>query len=272
MPIPGTPVSVTSCGSCSRITRVSVPRSSVSSCSRPTSGAPPTRSTPTRARAATRLPDRHRLGLALRLDRRRLAVVDRPLGRPVGGLVDEDRVRRRRCLQARGGVDDVAGGHALAGFRPGTERDQRLSGGDADADVQLLLAERVADRQRGPHRALRVVLVRDGRTEDGHHRVADELLDRPSEPLELRSDAGVVGLEDGANVFRVELLGAGREADEVAEEARDDLPLLACRTFGLEWRGALRAETSPSLALVPAVRAGLHGRRIGRGDVFRLSP
>ncbi len=137
---------------------------------------------------SARLPDRHGLGLALRLHRSCLDEVDRALRCSVGGLVDEDRVRVGRRLQARGRVDDIPGGHALARFGPGTEGDQRLAGGDADADVQLLLAERVADRERGPHRPLGVVLVRDWGAEDRHHRVADELLDRPAEALELRPD------------------------------------------------------------------------------------
>ena len=60
-----------------------------------------------------------------------------------------------------------------------------------------LLTERVAYRQCGPHCSLGIVFVRDGCTEHRHHRVADELLNGPSEPLELTPDAGVVGLEDG---------------------------------------------------------------------------
>jgi hypothetical protein len=84
--------------------------------------------------------------------------------------------------------------------------------------------------------------VRDGCTKNGHHRVADELLDCPSEPLELRSDAGVVGLEDGTNVFGVELLGASGEADEVAKEARDDFALLAGGSFRLEWCGRIASK------------------------------
>ena len=56
--------------------------------------------------------------------------------------------------------------------------------------------QRVADRERGADGALRVVLVRDGRAEDRHHGVADELLDRAAEALELRAHARVVGLEE----------------------------------------------------------------------------
>ena len=64
-----------------------------------------------------RLPDGDRLGLPLRLDRRRVVVVDACAGRAVRRLVDEDPVDRSGALQARGRVDDVARGHALAGLR-----------------------------------------------------------------------------------------------------------------------------------------------------------
>ena len=60
-----------------------------------------------------------------------------------------------------------------------------------------------------------------------HHRVADELLDRAAEALELVAQAGVVGREQRPHVLGVELLGARGEADEVGEEDGDDLALLA---------------------------------------------
>ena len=91
-------------------------------------------------------------------------------------------------------------------------------------------ASRIASA--GPDGALRVVLVRDGRAEDGHHRVADELLDRAAEALELRAHARVVGLEKAPHVLGVHPLRARGEADEVAEEAGDDLALLALRLSG----------------------------------------
>ena len=70
--------------------------------------------------------------------------------------------------------------------------------------------------------------MRDRRAEDGHDRVADELLDGASEALELRAHLRVVGLKQPSHVLRIHSLGPRREADEVAEEARNDLALLAC--------------------------------------------
>ena len=77
-----------------------------------------------------------------------------------------------------------------------------------------------------PHGPLGVVLVRHGSAEGGHDRVTDELLDRAAVALDLLPQAGVVGTDAGAHVLRVLLLGGGGEADQVAEEDGDDLPLL----------------------------------------------
>ncbi len=174
------------------------------------------------------LPDRNRLSLALRLDRRRVAVLDHPLGRPVGGLADQDAVDGRSRLEAGSRVDDVAGNHALAECEPRSQRYERLAGGNGEPDLELaLLADPVPDRQRGPDSPLGIVLVRDRRAEDGEHRVPDELLDGASVALQLVAKAGVEGPEDRLDVLGIERLGAGREADEVGEEDGDDLALPA---------------------------------------------
>ena len=157
-------------------------------------------------------------------------VVDLLLRGAVRRLVDEDPVDRRRGLQPGRRVDDVARGHALALGRPGAERDERLAGRDRDPNLEVtLLADPVADRERGADRALGVVLVRGRRAEERHHRVADELLDRAAAALELGTQTRVVGLEDRAHVLRVHLLGPRREPDEVGEEDGHDLALLARR-------------------------------------------
>ena len=74
------------------------------------------------------------------------------------------------------------------------------------SSIRLLLGP-VADRERRPDRPLGVVLVRDRRAEDRHHRVADELLDRAAEPLELGLQPRVVGIEEGGDVLGVHRLG-----------------------------------------------------------------
>ena len=87
-------------------------------------------------------------------------------------------------LQPRRGVDDVADDHRVSRLGPRVEIDDHLAGVDGEPrlEVELAvddvhLAERVADRERRPHRPLGVVAVRDRRAEDPEHGVADELLD-----------------------------------------------------------------------------------------------
>ncbi len=61
----------------------------------------------------------------------------------------------------------------------------------------------VADRERRADGALGVVLVRGRRAEEGHHRVADELLDRAAVALELGTDALVVGPQERLDVLGI---------------------------------------------------------------------
>jgi hypothetical protein len=178
------------------------------------------------------LPDGDRLGLAFRAHRLTRAVLDHPLGGPVGGLADEDAVHRRGSLEARGRVDDVSGHHPFALGRTSPQGNDRLPRVDGDADVQVERRVRLVQLENGlpngecgADGALRVVLVRDGGPKDRHDRVTDEFLHRPAETLDLRPQAPVVRREHGAHVLRVELLRSSGEADEIGEEDRDDLAL-----------------------------------------------
>ena len=171
------------------------------------------------------LPHGNRHVLSFRLDRFVLAVVDARRGGPVRRLADEDAVDRRRRLQPRSRVDDVAGGHPLAELRPRGEIDERLAGIDRDPHLQLaLFGDPIADGERGTHGALRIVLACNRSTEQRHHRVPDELLDRPAPPLQLDAQALVVRAQDLGDVLGIELLRGRGEADEIGEEDGDDFP------------------------------------------------
>ena len=181
----------------------------------------------TEARAGrNHLPDPNRLRFALRVDRGCVAILDRPACRAVGRLVGEDAVDRGCALEARACVDDVARRHPLALGRARVECDQRLTGRDPDPKLEPVLHREVANCERGADRALGIVLVSGGCSEQRHDRVADELLDRSPMALELDAQARVVRAEYGTNVLGVELLRRRREPDQVAEEDGDDLPLL----------------------------------------------
>ena len=146
-----------------------------------------------------RLPDTNRLRFALRSDRLGLAVVDRVSCRHVRQLADEDAVDRSRRLEARGRVHHVTRGDALALARSRADDHERFARVDADADLQIQplvlgvqLVDRAADGERCANGSLRIVLVRDRRAEQRDDRVADELLDRAAEVLQLGPEADIV--------------------------------------------------------------------------------
>ena len=166
-----------------------------------------------------------------------VAVLDDPFGRAVGLLADEDAVDRGGRLEARRRVEDVAGRHSFAPARPRVERHERLAGVDRDAHLQLvLLAGPVADRERGAHGALGIVLVRDRRAEERDDRVADELLHRAAEALELGADVRVVGAKAG--VRPPPGRAARRGAVEPTRSAKRTVSILRSRRSGC---GAVRA-------------------------------
>jgi len=85
-------------------------------------------------------------------------------------------------------------------------------------------------------------------------------------PLELGSDPGVVVREQRANVLRIECLGSGGRAHEVAEEDGDDLALLASFGLGDKGRSAHAAEPESLRILLATVRTDdRHAGNVRRG-------
>ena len=79
----------------------------------------------------------------------------------------------------------------------------------------------------GAHGAQRVVLADGRHAEDGHHGVADELLDRAAVPLDRGARDVEVARHQRAQRLGVEPLAERGRAGDVAEEHGHDLPLLA---------------------------------------------
>ena len=228
--------------------------------SRPTNGAsrPCDLSVPrTPETTAVRLPQRRQPLLALELERARLLVHDRLLGRPPRRLADVDAARLRDRLDARGGVDEIAGDHALG---PRADRHRRFACEHARARPQFLRADLLAQRRHGrdeiERRAdgpLRVVLGRHGRAPHGHDRVADELLHRAAVELDQPPAEVEVAREQLANLLGIARLREAREADQVGEQHGDEPALgrgsLSCGRdlgagpmLGRDRRAALVAE------------------------------
>ena len=129
------------------------------------------------------------------------------------------------------------------------------------------LVDRGEDPQRRAHRALRIVLVGDRRTEDGHHRVADELLHRPAETLDLLFHACVIRTQPRADILWIGLLRRSGEPDQVDEEDGDDLALLRSRPWALGDRGAAGpAESRPLRVLFTALGTGRHPQSLRRRE------
>ena len=110
---------------------------------------------------AQRAPELHRLGLALELALAGRRIGDRRLGRPVRRLADEHGAGRRGGLDARRGVDEVAGDHPLA---LGSDRDRGLAGEHSctersSAPDRGHRGDGVDELERRPHGPLGVVLV-----------------------------------------------------------------------------------------------------------------
>ena len=142
-----------------------------------------------------------------------------PAGEALDGRAEHDLARLRGLLQARCRVDREPGRER----RLGLVRED-LARLDPDAHLEAELADRLDDPERGAHRPLRVVLVRERHAERRHHGVAGELLDDAA----VRRDA-VRDLVEEARQARADDLGIGardelRRADEVDEEHRCELP------------------------------------------------
>ena len=71
-------------------------------------------------------------------------------------------------------------------------------------------------------RSQRIILVDDRHAEDGHDRVADELLDGAAMPLDRLACRREPGAHVAPDCLRIERLGKLGGADDVGEEDRHD--------------------------------------------------
>ena len=187
---------------------------------------------------------------------------DRARRGPFGGLADEHGPRLRDRLQSRGRVDEVTGDHALVG---GPDRHGRLARQDAcpglDAGTQR--PNRVDQLKSGTDGPLGVILTGDRGAPDGHHRIADELLDRAAILADHVAGKVEIAREGLAHIFGVARGGVRREAHEIGEQ---DAHQAALRARLGTWRdrsdgggrgpGRLRA--------IPGRRLALRRRAVSR--------
>ncbi len=142
--------------------------------------------------------------------------------------------RHERLSTAGVGRHDLAGVHPHPGLQSDTPR-----------DLELLVerTQRIPHLGRRAHGADRVVLVEVRDAEDGDDRVADELLDRASVPLDGTAHLVVVPGDDLAERFGVQRLAELGGAGQVAEDDGHELAGLR-RRVDVQPRSARVAEPS----------------------------
>src|SRR5205823_4557932 len=186
-------------------------------------------------------------------------------------VAPEDPARPGPLLQAGGDVDRVAGrqplfrpGHHLSGVHP---RSELQTGAVGIGELGVEVGERFTKLGRGAHRAQRIVLVHRGNAEDGHHGVADELLDRAAVALDdFFRDLEVAG-HHPPQALGIDLLPERGRAGDIAEENGDGLARFP-RRLGRQRSAARVAEASLLAIFGPAARTNGHGTSLGPAGVF----
>jgi len=173
-----------------------------------------------------RAPERNEPDLPLQDVGALVLVHDRRLGGSPRRLAHEHLARLRDRLDAGRRVDDVACDHALA---LGADRHRGLTGEHARAGPKVSDPDLVTERrdsgngvERRADGSLGVVLRCGRRAPDGHHGVADELLDRAAVQRDQPAAGVEVAREELSHLLLVAPLGQRGESDEVGEEDRDE--------------------------------------------------
>src|SRR5262249_58875761 len=89
-----------------------------------------------------------------------------------------------------------------------------------------VFGHRGAQGQRGSERALGVVTMGLWQSKDGHHRIADKLLDGAGVVSYDAPGVGVVALHEGTHVLWVEAVAKRRGPGDIGEEDGDELAFL----------------------------------------------
>jgi hypothetical protein len=171
-------------------------------------------------------PQGNGLCLAFELVLARVLERDRGIARPSRRIADEHRPRRRRGLDTRRRVHEVARDHPLP---LGADRDRRLAGEDAGTRSELGSTDLLAQGRHGSrqvqsraHRELGVGLGGDRRAPHRHHRIADELLDGPPIAPDDLPGRLEIAREKVPDLLRVPSLRKRGEANKVREQHGDE--------------------------------------------------
>ena len=193
-------------------------------------------------RRAAQLEDRDRLLEALDRHRAVRLDLDVAIGEAAGGVGDERRPRPGQLLHARRQVCRLAHGAVLDVEVAADRAHDDVAGVEAHADLHVdalpppqlvgVAADRALHAQRRVAGAHGVVLVGDGRAEQGHDAVAHHLVDRALVAMDRLHHALEHGIEEGARVLGVAIGQELERALEVGEEHGDLLALAGQRRAG----------------------------------------
>ncbi len=169
---------------------------------------------------ADHAPGAHRRAHPLQLERPRVLDYEPASCKAVGGRADEDLARHRGLLETGREIDCLAGGERRVRLV-----DDDLAGLDADADLEIQLANRLANPERRPGSAFGVVLVCLRDAERREHGVAGELLDDAAVHRHAVGDAVEELGHPPADDLRICARDELRRIDDVDEQHRCQLAL-----------------------------------------------
>jgi hypothetical protein len=157
--------------------------------------------------------------LSFQLDRLEHIGLDGVANDLEGRLADQHLAWLGRLLQSGGDIDSITGRQPL--LRAGHD----LASVDPYSPLESELRQCLPHLERRTAGAEGVVLVRRRNPEDGHHGVADELLDAAPVTLDDLLHSIEVASQQCAEGLRIGRLTHRGRADDVAEEHRHDLAL-----------------------------------------------
>ena len=177
---------------------------------------------------------------------------------------DEDLAGFGALLKPSCDVHHGTDAHLLLGGLGGRQVDDRLAGLDAHTDREGMTVcgarhAPAAHRFRRSEGAQRVILVRDGRSEQGIDRVADVLLHRAAVGDDDPRDLAEGRPELPFQTLRAEPHRQLRRADDVDEHARDEAPLFADRCHGRKFTDQLIVTTGGVVLSDRSVKAHAAG-------------
>ena len=189
-------------------------------------------------------PRRHRLALPLERERPQGPGLEVAADGALDRFGDDDLARGRRLQEPGGhvgGVPDRGVVHAEVAADAADHHQARVEAlAHLELDAALLLelgaiaGHGRADTEGRVHRSLRVILVGDGRAEQRHDPVAEELVHGALVPVHLGQHQLEGAGHEGVDLLGIEARGDRGEAGDVHEEHRDLLALALQRGPGGE--------------------------------------